>query len=158
MSLGRRRIAPSYVMREPDGFEGISDRRGLYDALTGLSDEEILTRCRSYGVEHVLTKVFGVCSDVYDAPSGPSKRSVVRWDVAADGTTHRWWMIADRDRLVCTQVDPGSSDLTASTDLAVFLRVMSRVTHGAVEVAKGGIRFKGKLLLAMAIDGWFPER
>lgn len=140
-----------------EGFGQISDREGLFAALTGLDDGEILSRCRAFGVELVLAKVFGVCSDVYDAPSGPSKRSVIRWDVVADGTTHRWWMIADRDHLVCTQDDPGATDLTASTDLAVFLRVMSRVTHGAVEVARGGIRFRGKLMLAMAIDHWFPD-
>lgn len=139
----------------PDISE-IDDREGLVEFLQTHTDDEIVALAATVDVEDVLGRVFASMERDFAAGSGPSDAVVVQWNVTTpDGVTHIWQITAERDRCTCVSGAQSKADVTLTTSLARFLRLIGGEVNGLKLLATGRLKLKGDLMLATSIEAWF---
>lgn len=140
--------------------ESIQTPEQLAEMLTGLSDSEVVATVGEMGTDTVLDRIFEEMSRRFDAGKAGGQRAVINWIVnglAGEGADaeRRYVVRVTGDACSAERGNADDADISLTTGLPVFLRLVSGTVNGTTAFMNGQLTLTGNVMTAMAMQAWF---
>lgn len=143
-------------------LQQIESPEQLAALLTGLSDAEIGATVAELGPDAVLDRIFGEMARRFDAAKAAGQRATIEWVLTevpgpdGGGATDRHYTVVVADGACSAEPgDTSGPDITLTTSLPVFLRLVSGGLNGTSAFMNGQLQVGGNIMTAMAMQAWF---
>ena len=138
--------------------QSIEARRAELAALIeGRSDEEITRGVEERGVESVLDGVFQGMADAFLPDKAAGQSAIVQYDVTVAGQPHTYQLKIGGGRCEIVKGRADTPRVTLTLALPDFLRVVAGRLPPVQAFMSGKLKLSGDMMIATAMQGWFPQ-
>lgn len=139
-------------------LQQIESPEQLAELLTGLTDSEIGSTVAELGPDAVLDRIFGEMARRFDAAKAGGQKATIQWTLTGvpGDATDRHYTVEVADGGCSTEPgDTAGADITLTTSLPVFLKLVSGTVNGTSAFMNGQLQVAGNIMTAMSMQAWF---
>jgi putative sterol carrier protein len=128
----------------------------LAELLDGRSDTEIGEPLSAMAPDMVLERAFATMNALFSAEAAEGVSAVIQWDVATPDGPRSWQVSVAEGTASVSPGTPAAPRVTLALDVADLLAFLAGRLDGMQAFMSGRLRVSGDLMVAQAMQAWFP--
>ncbi len=133
------------------------DASELAEFLDGRKEAAIGESVSAMGVNTALGRAFATVEASFSAERAEGVSAVIQWDVATPDGPRSWQVSVAEGTVSVAPGSPATPRVTLGVDVADLLAFLAGRLDGMQAFMSGRLRVSGDLMVAQAMQAWFPS-